>query len=63
MWRRGATRVIEFFTKIPNVKKKKKRGGGGRGRDAVGGGGRDGRMDSLTGPNQFLPSTSSKLGE
>ena len=64
VWRRGATRVIEFFHKDSKCKKKKKKGGAGEGVGMrLGGGGRDGRMDSLTGPNQFLPSTSSKLGE
>ena len=47
-----------FFTQIPNLKKKIfffffGGGGGGRGNRL---------MDRLTGPNQFAPSTSSKVG-
>ena len=61
----GGARVSGFFfTKNPNLKKKHFfLGGAGVG---VGGGlgvGVGGRwMDSRTGPNQFAPSTSSKLG-
>ena len=50
---------VIFFTKNPNLKKKLGEGGG------EGGGGGRGRcrwMDRRTGPNQFAPSTSSKLG-
>ena len=61
---RGAS-VSDFFHKESKSTKKKKffffflGGGGGGG----GEGGRGGRcMDRRTGPNQFAPSTSSKLG-
>ena len=60
----GKARVSDFFTKNPNLKRKFFffwGGGGGRGLGGV----RRGRgtwMDRQTGPNQFAPSTSSKLG-
>ena len=46
---------MKFFTKIPNLKNKKFFLGGKEG--GVGGG-----VDGRTGPKQFAPSTSSKLG-
>ena len=56
----GGSRLTKFFsTKIPNLKKFFFFfGGGGGGR----GGGRGRWMDRRTGPIQFAPSTSSKLG-
>ena len=55
----GGARVSEFFSqKNPNFFFLVGRGGGGGGRAGV-----CGRwMDSRTGPNQFAPSISSKLG-
>ena len=64
---RGELESVNFFsqtTNNPNKKKKKKfffwGGAGVGGGGVVGGGVR--WMDSPTGPNQFAPSTSSKLG-
>ena len=53
------TNLRIFFTKNPNLKKEKKLVGG-----VVGGvsGGKGRMMDRRTGPNQFAPSTSVKLG-
>ena len=50
----GGARVSDFFSNKCKSKKKKffLEGGEGRGR----------WVDSRTGPNQFVPSTSSKLG-
>ena len=63
--RRGGARVSGFFfTKNPNLKKKKKIfffGGGGGGGEGEGVGGNR-WTDRRRGPNQFAPSTSSKLG-
>ena len=52
-------KVSEFFSqKNPNLREKKTEGVGRRGWGVMGGRWMDGR----TGPNQFAPSTSSKLG-
>ena len=55
---------MKFFTKNPNLKKKIFLGGRagveGMGGGELGGGGR--WTDRRTGPNQFAPSTSLKLG-
>ena len=58
-------RVSEIFiTKNPNLKKKQSFffWGGGVGGGGEGGRGRGRSMDRRTGPNQFAPSTFSKLG-
>ena len=59
--RERGPRVIDFFTKNPNLKKKEKKGGGAGGGWGWGRGAWLGRARQ-TGPNQFAPSTSSKLG-
>ena len=51
-------RVIDFIHKNSKTKKKKNLGGGGGW--GLAGGGR--WVDRRTGPNQFAPSTFSKLG-
>ena len=72
-WGEGRARVSEFFTKNQNLKKNIFSfylfffggvGGGGLGMWVWGWGGSGGGrwMDSRTGPNQFAPSISSKLG-
>ena len=51
---------MNFFHKESKSKKKNLGGGGGEG--VRGDGGRGRWMDRRTSPNQFAPSTSSKLG-
>ena len=55
----GGARVSECFFYKDSKSKEKNCGGG----EWSGGGGRGRWTDRRTGPNQFSPSTSSKLGE